>query len=132
MSGRRSPTSPKRASKKQTLESVWYHFGATYISVTRRLASKKQTLESVWYQCGFKQFGQSDTASKKQTLESVWYRREGVCGRFAFVASKKQTLESVWYPERALRMGSPEWGRLKEADARKRLVWTSARPAATP
>ena len=61
-------------------------------------ASKKQTLESVWYQRlrALRQLG--GYASKKQTLESVWYTHDPA----AHInprpsASKKQTLESVWY-----------------------------------
>ena len=39
------------------------------------MASKKQTLESVWYDEVHGRIGYARYASKKQTLESVWYRR---------------------------------------------------------
>ena len=60
-------------------------------------------------------------ASKKQTPESVWYL--SVIGMLFMLrsASKKQTPESVWYPLCANGRSLPQ-PRLKEADARKRLV----------
>ena len=119
--GRRAVVYPYHASKKQTLESVWYN-PAERTVVAGRVASKKQTLESVWYTGGRTAASERGLASKKQTLESVWYRSSRSGGGASdtrlkeadarkrlvpapsrrprpslLCASKKQTLESVWY-----------------------------------
>ena len=85
------------------------------------LASKKQTLESVWYRGVSDGAGRGEPASKKQTLESVWYVVSVANPQRAAAASKKQTLESVWYAQGVSGLVGLVGG-LKEADARKRLV----------
>ena len=71
--------------------------GGTFGDGLAKLASKKQTLESVWYLCVCAIMRAEVNASKKQTLESVWYRLPTVVCPGAGRPSKKQTLESVWY-----------------------------------
>ena len=66
----------------------------------RDAASKKQTLESVWYKSQDWDGELGSSASKKQTLESVWYEERPLALIESVIASKKQTLESVWYSTR--------------------------------
>ena len=70
-------------------------------NIDKQIASKKQTLESVWYESGAVESGATPQASKKQTLESVWYLPSANGRSRIRTASKKQTLESVWYRQRA-------------------------------
>ena len=85
-------------------------------------ASKKQTLESVWYprDGGGSRDARDVPQRSRRSKASGTAEREKTDARSA-PASKKQTLESVWYrsttPWRKTRPS-----RLKEADARKRLV----------
>ena len=61
------------ASKKQTLESVWYaaYAGTAYacLACLKEADARKRLVSDL----GYSQLYDADGASKKQTLESVWY-----------------------------------------------------------
>ena len=91
----------------------------------RELASKKQTLESVWYIVHQNQGEGHRIASKKQTLESVWYgnhRRGRGRGQREPQRSRRSKASGMEIIGEGV---DEDNASLKEADARKRLVSTN-------